>query len=284
MQGGEQMKYENGQDVLPESLLKEVQKYASGKMLYIPTVEKKRRWGESSGYKQILIERNRQIRSRFNSGASIDALADEFGLSFDSIKKIVYIKRDDSELDNAKQATYNTIVNRIIYISNEQFSLGEYITDLDSAKHYECWLDEETQYGYNYKVDFTYEEFITAPERLRMEAVVIRNSDSAVVGVVTLSPEDYLPDLAIMLYPEYRGLGYSTPVYKLALNYCFDAFDLNEIYAGCYEDNPKSLKMLINCGFESHSEADGHEIHYITGLPRVQKDFKKYRYEHNKND
>lgn len=140
-------------------------------MLYIPTIEKKRRWGESSGYKQILIERNRQIRSKFNSGASIDALADEFCLSLDSIKKIVYIKREGLELDNAKQTPYNTTVNRIIYISNEQFSLGEYITEVDSAKHYECWLDEETQDGYNYNADFSYEEFITAPERLRMEAV-----------------------------------------------------------------------------------------------------------------
>lgn len=278
------MKYENGQDVLPKSLLKEVQKYASGKLLYIPTVEKKRRWGESSGYKQILIERNRHIRSKFNSGASIDALADEFCLSLDSIKKIVYIKRDNLELKKANQNLSNTTVNRKIFFSNEQFSLGEYITELDSAKHYECWLDEETKDGYNYKVDFTYEEFITAPEHLRVEAIVIRNSDSAVVGVVTLSPEDYLPDLAIMLYPEYRGLGYSTPVYQLALNYCFDAFGLNEIYAGCYEDNPKSLKMLMNCGFEPHSETDSHEIHYITGLPRVQKDFIKYRYEQNKID
>lgn len=211
-------------------------------------------------------------------------LADEFCLSLDSIKKIVYIKRDDLGLKNANQHLSNTTVNRKNYIFNEQFSLEEYITEVDSAKHYECWFDEETQDGYNYKVDFTYEEFIASPERLRMEAVVIRNSDSAVVGIVTLSPEDYLPDLAIMLYPEYRGLGYSTPVYQLALNYCFDAFDLNEIYAGCYEDNPKSMKMLMNCGFESHSEADSHEIHYNTGLPRVQKDFIKYRYEYNKND
>jgi len=284
MQGGEHMKYENGQDVLPKSLLKEVQKYASGKLLYIPTVEKKRRWGESSGYKQILIERNRQIRSKFNSGASIDALADDFCLSLDSIKKIVYIKRDNLELKKANQNLSNTTVNRKIFFSNEQFSLGEYITELDSAKHYECWLDEETQDGYNYKVDFTYEEFVTAPDRLRMEAVVIRKSDSAIIGVVTLSPEDFLPDLAIMLYPKYRGLGYSTPVYQMALDYCFEAFDLKEIYAGCYEDNPKSLKMILNCGFEPHPETDSHEIHYITGLPRAQKDFIKYRYEQRKND
>ena len=30
------MKYENAKELLPEALLKEVQKYAGGKLLYIP--------------------------------------------------------------------------------------------------------------------------------------------------------------------------------------------------------------------------------------------------------
>jgi hypothetical protein len=35
------MKYENANDILPEELLKEIQKYAGGKLLYIPAgVEK----------------------------------------------------------------------------------------------------------------------------------------------------------------------------------------------------------------------------------------------------
>lgn len=272
------MKYENAQDILPEQLLKEVQKYASGKLLYIPTSEKKRRWGESSGYRQYLIDRNRKIRTMFKSGVGIDLLSKEFCLSSDSIKRIIYLKTEDNDMCSFAKGINNAPINRKIYVSNETFSLGEYITELDAVRHYECWLDQETQDGYNYKVDFTYEESITAPEHLRLEAVVIRNSDSAIIGVVTLSPEDFLPDLAIMLYPEYRGFGYSTPVYQMALDYCFEAFDLKEIYAGCYEDNPKSMKMIMNCGFEPHPETDSREVHYITGAPRIQKDFIRYRY------
>lgn len=58
------MKYENGKDIFPEELLKQIQKYVSGKVVYIPSCDKKREWGESSGYKQYLIERNRDIRAK----------------------------------------------------------------------------------------------------------------------------------------------------------------------------------------------------------------------------
>ena len=35
------MNYENASDIIPEKLLKEIQKYAAGKLLYIPTGEEK---------------------------------------------------------------------------------------------------------------------------------------------------------------------------------------------------------------------------------------------------
>ncbi|GAB6930533.1 hypothetical protein JCM10914A_45160 [Paenibacillus sp. JCM 10914] len=45
------MKYENASDVIPEGLLKEVQKYAAGKLLYIPSgEEKKQHCHDISGY------------------------------------------------------------------------------------------------------------------------------------------------------------------------------------------------------------------------------------------
>ena len=46
------MKYENAKDILPEKLLAEVQKYAGGKLLYIPVENESKSWGEVSGYRQ----------------------------------------------------------------------------------------------------------------------------------------------------------------------------------------------------------------------------------------
>ena len=89
-----ELKYDNGRDIFPERLLKQIQKYVSGKLVYIPSSDKKRAWGETSGYKQYLIERNRDIKSKFNAGASVEQLADEYYLSCESIKKIIYSKKE----------------------------------------------------------------------------------------------------------------------------------------------------------------------------------------------
>ncbi|MFB9324503.1 CD3324 family protein [Paenibacillus aurantiacus] len=89
------MKYENASDVLPVELLKELQKYAAGKLLYIPTGEEKKAWGESSGYRDQLQRRNLMIRNKYAHGVTISELADEYYLSLDSVKKIIYSKKTE---------------------------------------------------------------------------------------------------------------------------------------------------------------------------------------------
>ena len=92
------MNYENAADILPEDLLKRVQKFAAGKLIYVPESKEKRSWGETSGYKRYLKERNQEIKYKFISGSTIENLADEYNLSVDSIKKIVYTKSENKEL------------------------------------------------------------------------------------------------------------------------------------------------------------------------------------------
>ncbi|MCR5322727.1 MAG: hypothetical protein K6E85_05615 [Lachnospiraceae bacterium] len=84
---------ENAKDVLPASLLAEVQKYAEGKTLYIPKRNKAKGWGEASGYREKLSKRNTMICTRYSTGASIMEIAEEFFLSPETVKKIVYGKK-----------------------------------------------------------------------------------------------------------------------------------------------------------------------------------------------
>lgn len=93
------MMYENAKDILPEELLKEVQKYAERKLLYVPSVEEKRFWGETSGYRDKLKKRNRMICNKYANGRTVSELADEYFLSLDSIKKIIYSKKKDKNLN-----------------------------------------------------------------------------------------------------------------------------------------------------------------------------------------
>ena len=84
------MKYKNASDILPDELLKEVQKYAQGEALYIPSGEKRKKWGESSGTGVFYEQRNEEIRYKFFHKASIGELAEEYSLSAETIRKIVY--------------------------------------------------------------------------------------------------------------------------------------------------------------------------------------------------
>lgn len=84
------MKYENAKDIIPASLLEEVQKYAEGKVIYIPKCTKTRGWGEASGYREKLNKRNSLICNRYSAGRSILEIAEEFYLSPETVKKIVY--------------------------------------------------------------------------------------------------------------------------------------------------------------------------------------------------
>ncbi|MBS4220099.1 hypothetical protein KHA96_17440 [Bacillus sp. FJAT-49711] len=88
------MKYIKAQAVFPKELLKEIQKYVQGEMVYIPNPDGVRKqWGEDSGYREFLRQRNATIRQRFSEGSTIDQLTIQYSLSYDSIKKIVYSKR-----------------------------------------------------------------------------------------------------------------------------------------------------------------------------------------------
>lgn len=85
------MSYLKAEEHLPSELIKEIQKYISGVQVYIPGIAEKRlHWGEKNGTRKILKNRNSSIRDLKKAGAKIDDLADQFGLSSDSIRKILY--------------------------------------------------------------------------------------------------------------------------------------------------------------------------------------------------
>jgi Mor family transcriptional regulator len=84
------MKYHNASRILPDELLKEVQKYAEGQAIYIPKTNQRKKWGENSGGRTFFLERNEEIRNKYRRKVSIEDLAGEYSLSYDTIRKIVY--------------------------------------------------------------------------------------------------------------------------------------------------------------------------------------------------
>ncbi len=84
------MKYRNASDILPDELLKELQKYASGETLYIPSNIERKKWGNDTGARMFYKQRNEEIRNRFFNKESIEELAEEYCLSPETVRKIVY--------------------------------------------------------------------------------------------------------------------------------------------------------------------------------------------------
>jgi Mor family transcriptional regulator len=84
------MSYKNGRDILPPSLLNQLQEYIEGEIIYIPKKEKKRAgWGENNGARLTLERRNKEIYRQYRNGSTIVELIQRYHLSEDSIRKII---------------------------------------------------------------------------------------------------------------------------------------------------------------------------------------------------
>lgn len=86
------MKYKNAQVILPDALVKELQSYVQGEYIYVPVEqEQQKRWGEVSGYRKELEQRNQKIKQEYQSGISINCLAENIAYLYMLFGKL-YIK------------------------------------------------------------------------------------------------------------------------------------------------------------------------------------------------
>lgn len=83
------MKYQNAKDFLDQDLFQKLQEQAGGRLLYVPTAGEKKNWGEISGERTKLRQRNQLICYEYASGRSVKELAEEWYLSVASIRKIL---------------------------------------------------------------------------------------------------------------------------------------------------------------------------------------------------
>ncbi len=148
-------------------------------------------------------------------------------------------------------------------------------THEDDCDMFACWQDRDTQKGYNYAFDGSLDNLssieITA---FPFWVAVVDKASGAKIGVLRLSSGEE-QDLAIWIYPSYRGLGYGTEAFSLAVDYIFRNMNLRKIYAGCYCDNKASLRMLEKVGFIRYPVGDQQEENCFTGKPTIQLSFEK---------
>lgn len=84
------MGYVKAENVLPEEIIKLIQRYIDGQCLYIPRKEgNEKSWGETSGAKSELKNRNVEIFNNYVKGISVEELGNTYYLSEKSIRRII---------------------------------------------------------------------------------------------------------------------------------------------------------------------------------------------------
>lgn len=84
------MGYVHALEILPEALIKEIQEYVEGQVIYIPKIKSKRcKWGEKTDTKVYYKERNLEIYNGYKNGTTIIELSDKYFLAPKSIQRII---------------------------------------------------------------------------------------------------------------------------------------------------------------------------------------------------
>lgn len=132
--------YVNAEQVLPPQLLEQVRQYAEGRLLYVPSTGKTASlWGEGTGQRSYYRKRNQMLRNKYAYEVSVSQLADEYCLSQETVKKIVYNKRAKENLPffphaiSARQYSQEGLLEEWIHTyllyerRNKEFSDGLYL-------------------------------------------------------------------------------------------------------------------------------------------------------------
>lgn len=84
------MRYLKAQNVLPNEIISIIQQFVDGEFVYIPRkFGEQRSWGEKSGTKDSLKERNAQIFGEYVNGSTVADLSQSYYLSEQSIRRII---------------------------------------------------------------------------------------------------------------------------------------------------------------------------------------------------
>ncbi|MEW5915364.1 MAG: GNAT family protein [Gemmatimonadota bacterium] len=132
------------------------------------------------------------------------------------------------------------------------FRAGDEYSLATNANHREIWRNLKDTFPHPYTIDnarwwVAENKGQTPPQHL---AIVV--DDMVVGGIgIELKPDiwRFSAELGYWLGPEYWGRGLMTSVLRVVVEYAFDTFDINRLWAGAFVWNAGSMRVLEKAGF-----------------------------------
>lgn len=244
------MKYRNAAEILPPQLLKELQKYAQGETFYVPK-RKRESWGAGTGARTFYSARDRDIRARFSRGVAPGKIGEEFFISEDTVKKIVYKKGEttmkSSEIDFSKYFWQNDLV-RVRRAKAEDWKHG-YHKIYDSDERFLVDYEQELPWDENTRRE-SWENYIAANKNGENHIIfMFENHAGEVVGGGNLHGVCERNGTFGM----FLGSGeerYTIAAARLLLNYAFNELRLNNCHTGFIESDTVFQPVFKKLGFK----------------------------------
>lgn len=243
------MKYRNAAELLPPQLLQELQRYAQGEFFYVPKV-KRESWGEGTGAKAFFSKRDKAIRSEFSRGVKLEKLSEDYFISEDAVKKIIYKKGDvtmkSQELDYSKYFWQNDLV-RVRRAKPE-----------DWRHNYHKIIDSTERFFVDYEQELPWDE---STRRENWENYIKANNDSEghIIFIFETHSGEYVGGGNLHGIDERNGTfgmfiyadeeRYAIAGARLLLNYAFNERRLNNCHTGFIENDNIFQSVFKKLGF-----------------------------------
>jgi RimJ/RimL family protein N-acetyltransferase len=106
-------------------------------------------------------------------------------------------------------------------------------------------------------------DFVRTTANERSDTAFLIESNYTPIGMAGIEwSNPAAPELGYWLGVEHWGQGFGTEAARGVIDYFFDAFDLDHLYAGARVSNPASRNVLEKCGFQW----SGVELHRFEAL------------------
>jgi len=244
------VKYRSAAELLPPRLLQELQQYAQGETLYVPKIKRKS-WGEGTGAKKFYAKRDFEIRNRFSRGTGMNDLSDEYSISEDAVKKIVYRKGDvimnANEIDYGKYFWQNSLVR--VRRSKPD----------DWKHHQHPSYDSDERFFSDYTQELPQDEDLRK-EKWENYVKANHNNDERILFAFETHDGEYVGGGNLHGIDERNGTfgmfigaadeDYAIAGAKLMLDYAFNELRLNNCNTGFIENDTIYQPIFVKLGFK----------------------------------